>query len=379
VSESAIGHSPSHRGLLQPSTPQEVDPAPIDALIVPTARTAPYLRRAIAYAASLRCPLIALCSGRAKFRAVKAEVSAADVRIDFVGVDLTSRGCVQLPDFSTSQMLAGTKFERRTDTSLKRNVGLALARMVGLSRVAFLDDDIDLPSPLDLERAAGLLARHDSVGLHIGGYPDNSVVCHAHRDAGGWQDTFVGGGALVVPTDRFCAFFPEIYNEDWFFLLDSAKLRHVTQIGHAWQQPYDPFADPDRARGQEFGDVLAEGIYALLDRGRRVQDADETYWERFLRSRGRFLADIIERVERTAMEPTQRFHVLAALKAARGRLAHITPGLCTQYLKAWQVDRTRWRNYLNGLGSALEIEVALKDLGIEDYCVNRNAERAYAA
>jgi hypothetical protein len=50
----------------------------------------------------------------------------------------------------------------------------------------------------------------------------------------------------------------------------------------------------------------------------------------------------------------------AALKAARGRLALITPELCQEYLQAWAADRERWRDHMEKLpvrltlGSALE-------------------------
>ena len=35
-------------------------------------------------------------------------------------------------------------------------------------------------------------------------------------------------------------------------------------MGHAVQAEYDPFANPERARREEFGDLLAEGLYALI-------------------------------------------------------------------------------------------------------------------
>jgi hypothetical protein len=43
------------------------------------------------------------------------------------------------------------------------------------------------------------------------------------------------------------------------------------------QEPYEPFRTTDRARGEELGDCLAEGIYALLDDGGKVGDADRRF------------------------------------------------------------------------------------------------------
>ena len=51
------------------------------------------------------------------------------------------------------------------------------------------------------------------------------------------------------------------------------------------QNEYNPFASR-RVRGlEEFGDVMAEGLFALLDDGRTIKDADEQYWREFIRHR----------------------------------------------------------------------------------------------
>ena len=159
---------------------------------------------------------------------------------------------------------------------------LVLSHMLRWKRVVFLDDDIHVPDPDDLSRAVSLLDTHTAVGLGIGGFPDNSVVCHAFREAGGWQDTFIGGGALAVEVKRNRSFFPNVYNEDWFFVLDAGKgLQSVATVGEVLQDPYDPYC-PERARAEEFGDVLAEGTFWLLDQGRSASDGDLAHWRDFL-------------------------------------------------------------------------------------------------
>ena len=155
-------------------------------------------------------------------------------------------------------------FARRTDLSAKRNLALMLSRMSGWSRILFLDDDITGLDPDDIRKASGLLDTHNAVGLRIGGFPDHSVVCHAYRAGCGEQQSFIGGGALVVELNRAGSFFPDIYNDDWFFLLDGHKsLQPVAVTGQVIQYPYDPFRNPDRARTEEFGDVLAEWMLSL--------------------------------------------------------------------------------------------------------------------
>ena len=130
---------------------------------------------------------------------------------------------LRLPELATSRLLAGTMFERKTDVSTKRNLALVLSHALRWKRVVFLDDDIRVPDPSDLSKAVGLLDSHSAVGLAIGGFPDNSMVCHAFRQAGGWQDTFIGGGALAVGIKDNRSFFPNVYNEDWFFVLEAGE------------------------------------------------------------------------------------------------------------------------------------------------------------
>jgi hypothetical protein len=361
----ASGQSGSHQGLLRTPEPPSATAEKLNAIIVPSARTAPYLRESAGLAEELACPLVVLCSKRAKRAEIVQDLDDHVILVDLVAIDVPDGARPPMPEFATTRLLAGTPFERGYDVSLKRNLGLVLAHAAGWRRVVFLDDDMTVPDPADLRRAVSLLDDHDGVGLDICGHPDNSVVCHAHREAGGWQETFVGGGALAVPTDRIDTFFPDIYNEDWFFLLGESELRRVALIGRAFQQPYDPFADPDRARREEFGDTLAEGIFALLDKGESLQAADEAYWRGFLRARVALIDDVIQRTAKLDMDPAQRDRMLGSLKAARGRQLHyITAAWCVRYMEAWLADRTLWRQFLTEVPRGLTVEEAVRYLGL---------------
>ena len=359
----AAPQSASHRDLLTGATSPNAFAGRVDAIIVPSARTAPYLRHAAGLAQELKCFLVVLCSKRARRDQLCQLIRSEFLLLDLIAVDMPGYPSAPMPEFETSTMLTGSLLERRTDTSLKRNLGLLLARTAGWKRVVFLDDDVEIPEPADLRRAVGLLDDHYAVGLEMGGFPDNSVVCHAHRETGGLQDTFVGGGALAVQVDRGESFFPNAYNEDWLFLLDHTRLRKVGQVGRALQKPYEPFSE-ERARSEEFGDILAEGIYGLLDRGRRVQDADEAYWAEFIAHRERLINEIIDRTSRADLADEQRDQIVKSLKASRGRLRLIEPGLFVRYLQAWRRDSRRWRKVLDGLPSGLDVEKALEHLGL---------------
>ena len=351
-------HHGDHNSLLA-----KVDgtPATVDALIVPTNRTWPYLRAVMGLARDLGCHLLVLCSGRADTG--KTVQLAEQYGVDVVAIDAGQVSAGLLPRFRTTRLLAKTRFDRKTDTSFKRNLGLLFAMSAGWSRVVFLDDDIKVPDPRDLAKAAGLVGSYAGVGLRIGGYPDNSVVCHAYREVGGFQTTFIGGGALAVGTRSVTSFFPDVYNEDWFFLLDDRGLRHTAVTGFAEQKPYDPFANDNRARVEEFGDCLAEGVFALLDDGKSIDAADEAYWKAFLAGREEMITGIIKAAEQSAAGTPL---MVSALKAARGRCQTIPPALCVEYLAALRHDRKVWRKFAerHPARNAGSPEKALASLGL---------------
>jgi hypothetical protein len=338
-------HHNSHLALVELATVADTGPSSLDAIVVPTARPAENLRRAMALARNLDRPLVALCSRR-------ASVEDSALLGKKMGVNVTAFDTAEilgkaLPSFSTTGLLHETAFEHSSDTGAKRNLALLLARLMGWQRIVFLDDDIKVPDPADLLRASRLLDRYTAVGLRIGGFPDNSVVCHAHRETGGAQRTFIGAGALAVDTrSSMSSFFPDIYNEDWFFLLDGERMHPVAITGAARQKRYNPYADQRRARHEEFGDILAEGVFFQLDAGKSVSAADEEFWTEYLGIRLAFIDDVMSRVWSATKSSSEKKRMVDALRAARGRCEIITPQLCVDYLRAWQDDREKWRQHV---------------------------------
>jgi hypothetical protein len=358
-------HHGSHRRLIWPADSSPTPQARVDAIIVPTARPVPYLNEAARVAVSLGCPLVTLHSK--KWTSAEAAVGYLPESVDLIAVDVPEPAHLRLPELETSRLLERTIFRRQIDLSAKRNLALVLSHMLGWERVVFLDDDIRVPDPGDVSRAAGLLNIHTAVGLGIDGFPDNSVVCHAFRDVGGKQETFIGGGALAVEVRRTRSFFPDVYNDDWFYVLDAGKrLQSVAMVGQVIQNPYDPYRRPERARDEEFGDVLAEGTFWLLDQGKTASDGDLAHWREFLERRRRFIGDVLGVVERKpGIEVAQRGRMIEALKASLGRRALIKPELCVDYLRAWVSDQERWQRHIQGVRQRPELgrEWALRSLG----------------
>jgi hypothetical protein len=337
-------HHGSHRPLIWP-VDESATPVKVDAIIVPTSRRVAYLKEAASAAASLGCPLVTLHNGR--WTSAHAAAAYLDPEVDLIAIDMPEAAHLRLPELATSRLLAGTMFERKTDVSIKRNLALVLSHALRWQRVVFLDDDIRVPDPGELSRAAGLLDSHSAVGLAIGGFPDNSMVCHAFRQAGGWQEMFIGGGALAVGVANNRSFFPNVYNEDWFFVLEAGKrLQSVATVGQVLQNPYDPYR-VERARDEELGDVLAEGTFWLLDQGKPASDGDLAHWRDFLAHRKEFIRQVQNMVERKAsIDANVRARMGEALTAALGRCERITPDLCLAYMKALASDQDQWQRHI---------------------------------
>lgn len=350
----------------------------LDAIIVPTSRPAHHLKQAVTLARAAHCALLILCSRRA---------APADVRrlleqrsfTDAIVVDLPDGYRHELLDFRALASIKNDLPEacsyRATDLSAKRNLGLILARMLGWKRIFFLDDDIRDVNPADVLSTVSMLESHPAAGMRVTNYPDNSVVCHAHRQTGGMQEVFVTGAALAVDCQQHSGFFPDIYNEDWLFLYDAASDGRLGSSQHeVTQLVYNPFADPQRAAWQEFGDVLAEGLYALLHFGIGIEDVTNDHWNYFLDSRRRFFEAIIRRKGKA--RPEIREQLLHSVEAARECSDEISPELFGRYIRLWREDLRGWKQRVAGIPRMPSLEAALQALGLAQRLNGRVADVA---
>jgi hypothetical protein len=363
---------PTHADLIESSRPQRPSGnAGLDAIIVPAARPAENLRTAVRLAIETGARLVALCS---------LSTDANDVRELLADRRLTDPAVVEVPeecddwilgDFETTRWVHDDPGKslcsgRNSDLSMKRNTGLLLAQMLGWERIFFIDDDIRAVSAGAVLSTVSLLGAaghgYRTAGMSVASYPDNSVVCHARREVGEYQNVFVSGSVLAVDSGMPFDFFPDLYNEDWlFFYRDAAEERLATPGSLARQLSYDPFADPQRAGHQEFGDVIAEGLYALLHSRLGVDAADEEYWKRFLEQRNRILSDVIWRLPELPRE--RRGDISKAIAAAQQVLWSTTAEMCADYVAAWQRDLGRWEKLLTNLSHASSLKDALGHVG----------------
>jgi hypothetical protein len=364
-----IRHHGTHNGLVSPDGFDEAASAELklDAIIVPAARTAAHLEHAVTLARAADCWLLILCSQRVK-RAEVAQFMTARSFSKAIVIDLPRGYSHELLTFpalrSVRDELPTACGYYVTDLSMKRNVGLVLARMLKWRRVFFLDDDIrDITRP-DLQSTVNMLGSFDAAGMWVTDFPDNSTVCHAHRMTEGSQDVFVSGAALAVDCDAEIGFFPNIYNEDWLFFFDAAASGRLANSGReATQLVYYPFANARRAAWQEFGDVLAEGLYALLHQGLGVEQATREYWTRFLEARRIFLEGVMTRMDQAA--PDFQEEMALSVQSALKCLLTIKPDLCERYVTAWRQDLRDWKQRAAAI-TAMSVDEALRNLRLSD-------------
>lgn len=271
-------------------------------------------------------------------------------------------------DFATSEdeelSAASPGWDR--DLSMKRNIGLVLARLLGWTRLMFLDDDIYGVGQQDVAALAAALEGHSVSALIPKWYPDNSVVCHAHRLSGGQQGVFASASGIGVKCDRDdLAFFPNLYNGDWFFFADEAANHRIARVGESRQRKYDPYDDSDRAAREEFGDLLAEGLYARLDISKGIWDVDTDYWQDFIKRRMEFHQRVIEALGRVdARYGREAARAGESVRAAQNQLTKITPRLCQKFMRLWREDLEKWHIYLATLPRLDSLTEALQYLDI---------------
>jgi hypothetical protein len=174
---------------------------------------------------------------------------------------------------------------------------------------------------------------------------------------------------MIVDPSRTRSFFPNIYNEDWFFLLGDGVPFRAAVSSTMVQRTYDPFASSRRAAGEEFGDTLAEGLFWLLDSGFGLEFSDASFWGDFLFRRRQFLDHVLGRVDDRVADERRREPIKAALRAALGRSATINPWLCDAFVDAWRHDVTSWQTFLQDFSPVDDVDKALSELGLSHLAV----------
>jgi hypothetical protein len=349
----------------------------IDAIVVPTVRSAERLRSAVDLAVAARCKLIALYTDSFPpgLSSVLADLGDAAIPLALRpdAAHLLDRGPVLPPGYASSCAL---------DISRKRNLGLLIGQACGWTRMLFLDDDIRSVDAGKLKSAASLLDKYPVVGLRVGKYPDASVIGHSLRRVGRKPPAFISGGSLLVDPRRLRGFFPPVYHEDWLCVIDHLRLGEVAVGSWVRQLRYEPFTTTQRAQFEEFGEVLATGLLSVVHISRdknaiAVVAVDEhsaearydywrratkvAFWNEVLRQRAELLDNLAEHLERACPAETSP---LRSVEAARQRLTGFSPEDFVSFVEKWLASLVQWQLRRPGMRSARSVSKALAELGL---------------
>jgi hypothetical protein len=363
VSDPAL-YRPSHRRLLS-HIPERASSTGtrLDGIVVPTIRSLkeeqPGLQLAAQLAAVQDSQLMILCSQAARSgelpESMRRSIGYKIEALDLPDVEH------DLPTFRSSQNSLSTIW-RANDVGSKRNFGLITAVRERWNYILFIDDDISAYEQGQTLNEDGLLRALDAmdtdprlgaIGWTVDDLPDNSVVGNALRLANKSQQIFIGGGALLVRCNCNVPFFPDIYNEDWLFLIAMGEAapdreRCFAIAGRARQSYYDEYSLL-RARSQVAGDILGEGLMNLLeDKGpaMSVTAGRRDYWQRVLDDRESLIIDICNAID-ASPNSDDRLRAKMALRGTTEVYKQIRAKDLSNYVADWKADLQTWYLYLN--------------------------------
>jgi hypothetical protein len=371
------------RPAVRPAQDNTETPRPvIDAILVPTIRSAEQLRSAVKIAAKSGSHLVTLHTDR--FPSGLDSVLGELGRGTFTALALRSAAGHPLLDLAAN--LPQTLYSPSArDISRKRNLGLLIGRVCGWSRMLLLDDDIQWLNIEKLRAAASVLRgdKYPVVGIQVTDkYPDASVIGHARRMVNYKYKPFISGGSLLINPQRLNGFFPAVYHEDWLCILDHLRLGEVAVRCHVGQGPYEPFANPDRARTEEFGDILAFGLLWLAHAARDKVAAKTApvntdmgersdywrkamrleFWKEVLDQRARLLDELVVLLELRSKREMAR--PLESVRAAQRRRNELSAEEFVSFISVWARNLAEWRNRTSSLPRVGSVDKALTELGL---------------
>lgn len=325
-------------------------------LVCSVARTRKLLLHNMKLAERYDLWFVALCSGSAR-RSDVAQLARRFTSLKWAAVDGPFPPIVDGLENAGQPILS---IAGSWDLAAKRNFGLRLARKLGWSSILMCDDDVSISDEHFLKEVELLRGGATLVASNMRDRADHSVVVGAFREIYGEDqvDSYLNCSAVIVrPISDVFSYYPNIYNEDWFFLVPYLlKFGAVTWAGSVPQRAYTLFLRR-RAAFEESGDLLAEGVMrlvmdimqkhpsepytSLLDE--LARRADESYWEHQILHRAVVISDLLRRV-RPVFARFKAVRIEAALKSSMRMLIGddfhegVDPSIMAKWVKRWIDD-----------------------------------------
>ena len=224
------------------------------------------------------------------------------------------------------------------DLPLKRNYAIWFSIKEGFRKILLVDDDIVGIDSHKLDAGAYLLDKYTAVGSFVEDYPDTSIIGHTQLNNGDDFKCFLSGSFLFISPFEINNFFPKLYNEDWVFMTPLLLNNKICTFGEIMQKPYDPFFIPEKATFQEYGEIIAEGLFALLDKKEFNLRYDNCAWDEIIERRRNQLLELQKSVKCDIQK--------SIISKALLQNSKILPCDCTDYMYSLDEDRLSWKLFL---------------------------------
>jgi hypothetical protein len=345
-------------------------------IVVPQGRSAEHILPAAQLAHESQTPLLTLCSHDANATDVARVLSTMhNAPTYWCAVDVPPG--YRLPDVElTADQAIPEQCRKNEDWNLsdKRNIGLVLGEKTRAQQIFFIDDDVKKISKAALRRAEAALFLRQVVGFGCKGFPDKSVIMHAKEDIlefhhapaqyrSSLKAGSLSGNSSGVSLEHGTPYFPRgIYNEDWIFMSHAVATERAVMIPeYYYQDEYNPY-DAKRAQQEEFGDLVADGIYGLMKIDGNNLDllGQPEYWQSVIGARRTqyelllkaikarrnpvYLGDLFSDEEKNALMSVEAQNRLSIpLMAGMAINETLKANDFITYLHAWGEDSKRWR------------------------------------
>lgn len=374
-----------------PKLPVEPDDS-MDALFVPAAReiSESKIDRVAAVAKETGTRLFALVSHKAKAEAMASLLD--DMSVPEWWVVMVPDEGYELPFMQFKSPDAIPDHARKdppSNLSDKRNLGSIVGRVMGWERIMFADDDLSFSADA-LRRVSLMLPGRKIVGMECDtrtGFTDKDVVRHAqealieihssinYRGTRTAEPGHISGNSIAANPQVSGLVFPrEIYNEDLIAFHDMhCELSAALAKGSSYRQAtYDPFADPERAKTEAFGELVHDALYLPMWDGRTADLNSPAYWDNIIAERIRFIDYMLPGLdspqkrekfgfmsEFTKRDAVQEEKIRQALLGALAMNQTFTGEMGVDYLQAWNEDKTTYRKIVPELAERQSIPDAL--------------------
>lgn len=171
-----------------------------------------------------------------------------------------------------------------------RNFGLLYSKYLGLEKVLFMDDDIEVLNQHLIQKLFNALNHYKFTGANILGLVDDSILGHIATELGIFNERMLSGGFMIFNPRIIDHFFLNNYNEDWIWLFLQLKGEKYLQIGEVFQKFTDPFTNyKSKVMFQEFGEIALDGILDLYKEGSYDSLIQLSFWKRMIQERKEYL------------------------------------------------------------------------------------------